>query len=55
MEESLMPLEEKFKLLDDYMMVFKDEEMRLRLSIRDSFERFVEMLHTIKKRNNKIF
>ena len=28
-EESLIPLEEKFRLLDDYMMVFKEEETKL--------------------------
>ena len=33
-------------------MVFKDEETRMRLSIKDSFHRFIAMLETIKKRND---
>lgn len=54
-EESLGPLEEKFKLLDDYMIVFKDDETRLRYSIRDTFERFYNVLESVKKRNDSYY
>ena len=36
-EQSLIPLEEKFKLLDENMMVFKEDETRLRVGIKESF------------------
>jgi dynein heavy chain len=51
-EESLGPLEEKFKLLDDYMIVLKDEETRMRVSVRENFDRFYGLLEVIKKRND---
>ena len=54
-EESLIPLEEKFRLLDDYMMVFKDEETRMRAAIKDSFDRFNDMLLEVKSRNEKFY
>lgn len=54
-EESLGPLEEKFKLLDDYMIVFKDDETRMRLSIKENFERFYSLMDNIKKRNDNFY
>ena len=39
-EESLVPLEEKLRLLDEYMVMFKEEEKRQRAGIRESFSRF---------------
>jgi hypothetical protein len=34
----LIPLEEKFRLLDENMMVFKEEETKLRVGIRVCFD-----------------
>jgi len=51
-EARLTPIEEKFKLLDDFMMVFREDEMRKRQNMRAAYEFFVQMLDEIKIRND---
>ena len=51
----MIPLEEKFRLLDENMMVFKEEETRLRQGIRSSFESFCKMLDDMKIRNDNFY
>lgn len=54
-EESLIPLEEKFRLLDENMMVFKEEETKLRVGIRVGFDSFCKMLDDVKARNDNFY
>jgi len=51
-EARLTPIEEKFKLLDDFMMVFREDEMRKRQNMGAAYEFFVQMLDEIKIRND---
>lgn len=54
-EESLIPLEEKFRLLDENMMVFREEESKLRTGIKETFDKFCILLNEIKVRNDQFY
>lgn len=54
-EARLTPIEEKFKLLDDFMMVFKDDEIKRRQTMRSAYDSFVTMLGEIKIRNESTY
>lgn len=44
-------MDEKLKLLDDYMLVFSEEEVSLRKSLKMKFENFFAFLKEVKERN----
>ena len=44
LESKLQPLEDKFKLLDEYNLVLKDEETNKRNMLRQEWQEFVLML-----------
>lgn len=55
-EAKIAPLEEVFKLLDDYILVgFKKEEMKLRNGLREAFEEYCSMLDKIRLRNENSY
>ena len=55
LQRGLVPLEERFRLLDDYMTVFNDEETRLRFRLRDQFDEFVAALEVARTRNDAVY
>lgn len=44
LEGKLQPLEDKFKLLDEYNLALKDEETNKRNMLRQEWQEFVQML-----------
>lgn len=44
MEGKLLPLEEKFKLLDEYSLALKDDEQTKRNNLRQEWNDFCNML-----------
>ena len=44
LEAKLIPLEEKFKLLDEYNLALKDDEMNKRNMLRQEWQDFCVML-----------
>ena len=54
-EAQLGPLEDKFKLLDDYSIPFKEEDMIRRQTLREEWSSFNLMMERIKQRNDKVY
>lgn len=52
-KESKMPLEEKFKVLDDNLIVFNEEELLKRKELNVKFEEFQAFLTKVKERNDE--
>ena len=46
-EAKLTPLEDKFKLLDDYSIILKEEDIQRRINLRDAWQNFNLMLDRI--------
>jgi dynein heavy chain len=50
----LGPLEEKFKMLDDYSIGLSEEFVLKRRNLREKWSEFCEMLGEIEERNQKV-
>ena len=53
-ESKLGPLEDKFKLLDEYSIVLKEEDIGKRNNLREAWNNFNLMLERIQTRNQKV-
>jgi len=53
-EAKLGPLEDKFKLLDEYSINLKEEDILKRNQLKEAWTEFCAMLERIKKRNEKV-
>jgi len=53
-EKKLGPLEDKFKLLDDYSINLKEEDILKKSQIKLEWANYCQMLERIKKRNEKV-
>lgn len=53
-ENKLGPLEDKFKLLDEYSIILKEEDIAKRNGIREAWSNFNVMLDRIQARNLKV-
>eukprot|EP00825_Cyclidium_porcatum_P046190 TRINITY_DN71_c0_g1_i2.p1 TRINITY_DN71_c0_g1~~TRINITY_DN71_c0_g1_i2.p1 ORF type:complete len:652 (-),score=150.25 TRINITY_DN71_c0_g1_i2:404-2359(-) len=54
-EASLKPIEDKFKLLEDYQQTLKEEEMQRKNNLREALNEFNLMLDSIEARNAKVY
>ncbi len=55
LEGKLQPLEDKFKLLDEYNLALKDEETNKRNMLRQEWQEFVQMLDRAQGQINKSY
>ena len=53
-EAKLGPLEDKFKLLDEYSIILKEEDIMKRNGLREAWQSFNVMLERIQQRNQKV-
>jgi len=53
-EAKLSPLEEKFKLLDEYSIGLKEDDVLRRNSVKEKWLEFAQMLDRIQTRNQKV-
>lgn len=53
-EARLKPLEDKFGLLDDYMTIFKPDEIRMRAGIKENLVNFCLNLERFRERNKRL-
>lgn len=51
----LQPLEEKFKLLEDYQINLKEDEIFRKNTLRDAWIKFGDMLERMEIRNQKVY
>lgn len=54
-EAKLQPLEEKFKLLEDYQINLKEDEIYRKNTLRDAWIKFGDMLERMEIRNQKVY
>ena len=53
-EAKLGPLEDKFKLLEEYSISMREDDIQKKNSLRDAWQEFVAMLERIQKRNERV-
>jgi len=54
-EAKLQPLEEKFKLLEDYQINLKEDEIYRKNTLREAWVKFGDMLERMEVRNQKVY
>lgn len=54
-EAKLQPLEEKFKLLEDYQINLKEDEIYRKNTLREAWMKFGDMLERMEVRNQKVY